>query len=243
MPGDLNSTAVGHRPGLVWDRPLAFNPMPPQPSAARNGRPMPARATPWVTNPRSRGAAVLSRSGAAWRRTANSPESFALGDGRRVGTPALQRQRRGLIPAWGNAPGDGSEMGQGLKARSIPPPVRHYHVTSINANAWIAPLALGDLLGQFHGALPHAGMTAGRWPSTRCPDAFRSPERATHASYTPALQGRGCPQPQRCRMEKDCELSRVFRAGGRAAGGDTRAPENSWLSACDKLLRCGQLVY
>jgi len=60
---------------------------------------------------------------------------------------------------------------------------------------------------------------------------------------TPALQGRGCPQPQRCRMKKGCELSGVFRAEGWAAGGDTRAPENSWLSAGDKLLRCGQLVY
>ncbi len=36
-----------------------------------------------------------------------------------------KRQRRGLIPAWGNAPGNGSEMGQGLKARSILPPMRH----------------------------------------------------------------------------------------------------------------------
>ncbi len=52
-----------------------------------------------------------------------------------IGTP-IQRQRRGLIPVtWGNAPGNESKMGQGLKARSIPPPMRHYHVTSINANA------------------------------------------------------------------------------------------------------------
>ncbi len=81
----------------------------------------------------------------------------------------IQRQRRGLIPVWGNAPGNGSEMGQGLKARSIPPPMCQYHVTSINANAWSAPLALGDLLSQFHGALPHAGMTAGRWLSPERP--------------------------------------------------------------------------
>ena len=52
------------------------------------------------------------------------------------------------IPAWGNAPGDGLEMGQGLKARPIPPLMRHSITPrQLLSTAWVAPLALGDLLG------------------------------------------------------------------------------------------------
>ena len=76
-----------------------------------------------------------------------------------------KRQRRGLIPAWGNAPGKGSEIGQGLKARSIPPPMRHLrrHVHQSRKHGpsrW----RLGELIGPlsrgvapcWHGAGPLA---------------------------------------------------------------------------------------